>query len=147
MRSKFKWIFALCLALSMQFAFAQEKTVTGVVSDETGPLPGANVILKSTKKGTQTDVDGKYSIKAKAGDVLPEEPIREKVNLTLFFDFKDNHERTLVNYEKAVTETLVKYRILASNNNRIVISNTQKMAKLTGDHYIRILIEKAVVNG
>lgn len=70
MRSKFKWIFALCLALSMQFAFAQEKTVTGVVSDETGPLPGANVILKSTKKGTQTDVDGKYSIKAKVGDVL-----------------------------------------------------------------------------
>ncbi len=54
----------------MQFAFAQEKTVTGVVSDETGPLPGANVIIKSTKKGTQTDVDGKYSIKAKAGDVL-----------------------------------------------------------------------------
>jgi TonB-linked SusC/RagA family outer membrane protein len=70
MRSKFKWIFALCLALSMQFAFAQEKTVTGVVSDEIGPLPGANVVLKSTKKGTQTDVDGKYSIKAKAGDVL-----------------------------------------------------------------------------
>ncbi len=70
MRSKFKWIFALCLALSMQFAFAQEKTVTGVVSDETGPLPGANVIIKSTKKGTQTDVDGKYSIKAKVGDVL-----------------------------------------------------------------------------
>ena len=54
----------------MQFAFAQEKTVTGVVSDETGPLPGANVVLKSTKKGTQTDVDGKYTIKAKAGDVL-----------------------------------------------------------------------------
>lgn len=54
----------------MQFAFAQEKTVTGVVSDETGPLPGANVIIKSTKKGTQTDVDGKYSIKAKVGDVL-----------------------------------------------------------------------------
>ena len=70
MRSKFKWIFTLCIALSMQFAFAQEKTVTGVVSDETGPLPGANVIIKSTKKGTQTDVDGKYAIKAKAGDVL-----------------------------------------------------------------------------
>ncbi len=54
----------------MQFAFAQEKTVTGVVSDESGPLPGANVIIKSTKKGTQTDVDGKYAIKAKVGDVL-----------------------------------------------------------------------------
>ncbi|RTY90254.1 SusC/RagA family TonB-linked outer membrane protein [Flavobacterium sp. GT3R68] len=70
MRSKFKWIFTLLLALSMQFSFAQEKTVTGVVSDATGPLPGANVVVKGTTRGVQTDVDGKYSIKANAGDVL-----------------------------------------------------------------------------
>jgi len=70
MRSKFKWIFTLLLALSMQFSFAQEKTVTGVVSDETGPLPGANIVVKGTKRGTQTDVDGKYSLKAKTGEVL-----------------------------------------------------------------------------
>ena len=70
MRSKFKWIFTLLLALSMQFAFAQEKTVTGVVSDETGPLPGANVIVKGTNRGVQTDVDGKYAIKAKTGEIL-----------------------------------------------------------------------------
>ena len=54
----------------MQFSFAQEKTVTGVVSDASGPLPGANVVVQGSKTGTQTDVDGKYSIKAKAGDVL-----------------------------------------------------------------------------
>lgn len=70
MRSKFKWIFTLLIALSMQLSFAQEKTVTGVVSDASGPLPGANVVVRGTKSGTQTDVDGKYSIKAKAGDVL-----------------------------------------------------------------------------
>ena len=70
MRSKFKWIFTLLLALSMQFSFAQEKTVTGTVSDETGPLPGANVVVKGTTRGVQTDVDGKYAIKAKAGEVL-----------------------------------------------------------------------------
>jgi hypothetical protein len=38
--------FTLLLALSMQLCFAQEKTVTGVVSDASGPLPGANVIVK-----------------------------------------------------------------------------------------------------
>jgi len=54
----------------MQFSFAQEKTVTGVVSDNSGPLPGANVVVQGSKTGTQTDVDGKFSIKAKAGDVL-----------------------------------------------------------------------------
>lgn len=70
MRSKFKWIFTLLLALSMQFSFAQEKTVTGVVSEGKLPLPGANVLVKGTKNGVQTDFDGKYSIKAKVGDVL-----------------------------------------------------------------------------
>jgi TonB-linked SusC/RagA family outer membrane protein len=54
----------------MQFSFAQEKTVTGVVSDKTGPLPGANVVVKGTSTSTQTDFDGKFSIKAKAGAVL-----------------------------------------------------------------------------
>jgi len=54
----------------MQFSFAQEKTVTGVVSDASGPLPGANVVIKGTTKGASADVDGKYAIKAKAGDVL-----------------------------------------------------------------------------
>ncbi|WP_296683504.1 TonB-dependent receptor [Flavobacterium sp.] len=70
MRLKFKWIYTLLLALSMQFSFAQEKTVSGVVSDGTGPVPGANVIVKGTKNGVQTDFDGKYAIKAKVGDVL-----------------------------------------------------------------------------
>jgi TonB-linked SusC/RagA family outer membrane protein len=70
MRSKFKWIFTLLVAFTMQFSFAQEKTVTGVVSDNSGPLPGANVVVKGTTRGVQTDLDGKYSIKAKVGETL-----------------------------------------------------------------------------
>ena len=70
MRSKFKWIFTLLVALSMQFSFAQEKTVSGVVSDKTGPLPGANVVIKGSTRSAQTDFDGKFSIQAKQGDVL-----------------------------------------------------------------------------
>jgi TonB-dependent SusC/RagA subfamily outer membrane receptor len=54
----------------MQFSFAQDKTVTGVVSDKTGPLPGANIVIKGTKRSVQADFDGKYSILAKAGEVL-----------------------------------------------------------------------------
>lgn len=70
MRSKFKWIFTLLLAFTMQFSFAQEKTVSGVVSDATGPLPGANVVVKGTTRSAQTDFDGKYSVKAKQGETL-----------------------------------------------------------------------------
>ncbi|MEZ4786952.1 MAG: SusC/RagA family TonB-linked outer membrane protein [Flavobacterium haoranii] len=70
MRSKFKWIFTLLVALTMQFSFAQEKTVTGVVSDELGPIAGANVVVKGTTRGTTTDFDGNYAISAKQGEVL-----------------------------------------------------------------------------
>ena len=43
----------------------------GIVSDDTGlPLPGANVIIKGTTSGNQTDFDGNYEIETKPGDVL-----------------------------------------------------------------------------
>ncbi|WP_136668911.1 SusC/RagA family TonB-linked outer membrane protein [Flavobacterium sp. H122] len=70
MRSKFKWIFTLILALTVQFSFAQEKTITGTVTDATGPLPGVNVVVKGTTRGVQTGFDGNYSIKAKEGEIL-----------------------------------------------------------------------------
>jgi len=58
------------LALIVQVSFAQEKTVSGTVSDNTGGLPGVSVIIKGTSTGAETDFDGKYSIRAKSGDVL-----------------------------------------------------------------------------
>ncbi|WP_322549567.1 TonB-dependent receptor [Flavobacterium psychraquaticum] len=70
MRSKFKWIFTLLVAFTMQFSFAQQKTVKGVVSDEAGTIAGATVIVKGTTRGVTTDFDGIYTINAKKGDVL-----------------------------------------------------------------------------
>ena len=70
MRSKFTWIMTLLLAFSFGFSYAQEKTITGTVSDNVGPLPGASVLVKGTQRSVQTDIDGKYTIYAKVGDVL-----------------------------------------------------------------------------
>lgn len=70
MKTKFNGFLTLFLAFMLQISFAQEKTVTGKVSDASGPLPGVTVIIKGTKTGTQTDFDGNYSIKAAAGNVL-----------------------------------------------------------------------------
>lgn len=50
--------------------FGQQKTVTGVVSDDNGTLPGANVVVKGTTRGVQTDMQGKYSIITKEGEIL-----------------------------------------------------------------------------
>lgn len=42
-----------------------QSTVTGTVTDEAGtPLPGANVLVKGSTNGTQTDFDGNYAIEA-----------------------------------------------------------------------------------
>ncbi len=46
------------------------QSVTGTVSDNSGPLPGVNVIIKGTTTGVVTDFDGKYEIEANTGDVL-----------------------------------------------------------------------------
>ena len=71
MKLKLTWLLTLFMAFVMQLSFGQEKAITGTVTDDTGlGLPGANVIVKGTSRGQQTDFDGKYSIKAKTGDVL-----------------------------------------------------------------------------
>lgn len=70
MKTKFKGILTLLLAFVVHITFAQEKTVTGTVSDESGTLPGVSIVIKGTSTGTQTDFDGKYAITAKQGDIL-----------------------------------------------------------------------------
>ena len=71
MKTKFSGILTLILAFIVQFSFAQEKTISGTVSDENNvPLPGATVVIQGTTTGTSTDFDGNYSITANVGDVL-----------------------------------------------------------------------------
>lgn len=70
MKTKLSGILTLLLAFVVQVTFAQERTITGSVSDETGPLPGVSVLIEGTTSGTETDFDGNYSIEASSGDVL-----------------------------------------------------------------------------
>ncbi|RKR09153.1 TonB-linked SusC/RagA family outer membrane protein [Flavobacterium sp. 90] len=70
MRLKSTCFLTFLALIMMQFSFAQERMISGVVSDNSGPIPGANVTVKGTKNSTQTDFDGKYVVKAKTGDVL-----------------------------------------------------------------------------
>lgn len=70
MKTKFNGILTLLLALIVQISFAQDKTISGTITDESGPLPGVTILKKGSTEGTETDFDGKYSITAKVGDVL-----------------------------------------------------------------------------
>lgn len=97
---KKKGLILLFLFGSISFLQAQKITVTGTVSDATGTsIPGANITIKGSLKGTSTSFDGSYSIAAMSNDVLVfsflglqtrEIPIdgRKTLNITL----KDNTE-------------------------------------------------------
>ncbi|MGB5419687.1 carboxypeptidase-like regulatory domain-containing protein, partial [Algibacter sp.] len=46
------------------------QSVSGIVSDNSGPVPGVNVLVKGTTTGTVTDFDGKFDISVSNGEVL-----------------------------------------------------------------------------
>ena len=71
MKKRINGLLTLLIVLVTQITFAQDMNVSGVVSDSNGlPIAGANVKVKGTTTGTQTDFDGGYKIKAKSSDVL-----------------------------------------------------------------------------
>ena len=49
-----------------------ERVISGTVTAASDglPLPGVTVLVKGTTRGTSTDIDGKYTLKVKLGDVL-----------------------------------------------------------------------------
>ena len=83
------------LLLFTSKALAQEKLVTGRVTNEAGAaLPGVSVVIRGTTRGTLTNSEGSYSIRAEIGQILqfrlignsPEERlvgVEDVINVTL----------------------------------------------------------------
>ncbi|MBU2525781.1 MAG: TonB-dependent receptor [Bacteroidetes bacterium] len=99
-------------------AIAQQKTVTGSVSDSNGaPLPGVSVIVQGTQTGTQTDFDGNYSISVAPNQVLVfryigfktvQRPVGNAVtiNVTLEEDVQALSEVVIVGYGEKTRKSL-----------------------------------------
>ncbi|MDV7140083.1 TonB-dependent receptor [Maribacter sp. TH_r10] len=74
--------FMICLSAQMALANSEtsflkvdlessyQSIITGTVSDESGPLPGASIVIKGTTQGTQSDFDGKFTLEADSDAVL-----------------------------------------------------------------------------
>ncbi|UKJ07416.1 SusC/RagA family TonB-linked outer membrane protein [Solitalea lacus] len=64
MKKKFTKFLVLLFSLLTLTTYAQQKKITGTVlsKDDGLPLPGVSVVVKGSSLGTQTNVDGKYSI-------------------------------------------------------------------------------------
>ena len=61
--------FALLLMLPAALQ-AQQRSVTGTVNSDQGPLAGVTVRVKGTARATQTGADGRYTLLAQTGEVL-----------------------------------------------------------------------------
>jgi len=66
-RKLFLCVFIILLTSSFMFA---QREVTGTVSDASGPLPGASVVVKGTTTGATTDFDGNYTIEVPNGEAI-----------------------------------------------------------------------------
>jgi TonB-linked SusC/RagA family outer membrane protein len=61
----------LALVLISQYLAAQQRTVTGVITDENNePLIGVTVVIVGTTTGAVTDLDGRYSVQVRPGEQL-----------------------------------------------------------------------------
>ncbi|MEP5428811.1 MAG: SusC/RagA family TonB-linked outer membrane protein, partial [Flavobacteriaceae bacterium] len=71
MNLKLKLVLIVILLTNIQL-FAQDSySLSGNVTDANNvPIPGANVVILNTTRGTQTDFDGNYAIQVSNGDVL-----------------------------------------------------------------------------
>lgn len=63
----FSCLILMFLSISMM---AQKVPVSGIVSDQTGPVIGASVIEKGTTNGTMTDNDGHFTLTVSKGAVI-----------------------------------------------------------------------------
>lgn len=98
---------------------SNSKYITGIVSDNSGPLPGASVIVKGTTRGVQTDFDGIFSIEASKGEVLLFGYVGMKpIEITV--DKRNNYEVELEESQNNLEEVVV------------VAYGSQKKETLTG---------------
>ena len=129
-------------------AFAQTKTITGVVSDNAGPLPGVSVSIKGTTTGIVTDVNGKFSLNVASGQTLlfsflgytPQEVVintQETLNIKLAQSSSSLNEVVVVGYgtQKKVTVTgsvasVNASEIVNTKNENVLNSLTGKVAGL-----------------
>jgi TonB-linked SusC/RagA family outer membrane protein len=65
------WLTSAIALILTSSALAQERNVSGTVSDESGSaMPGVSVVIKGTTQGTATDADGRYNLRIPGDDAV-----------------------------------------------------------------------------
>ena len=116
----FKNLGFLILMLVFSAAVNAQTTVSGTVSDNNGPIPGVNVIIKGTKNSTVTNFDGTFTINS-----IP-------ANAVLSFSFIGyKTKEVLINNQKKIN--IILEENLNSLKEVVVVGyGTMKRGDLTG---------------
>jgi len=115
----FKRLFVIACFMLSAIGFAQQKTVTGIVTSggDNSTLPGVSIIIKGSTLGQDTSFDGDYSIEVKETDVLvfsyvgyktQEVAVKGKsvINVSLLEDQNQLDEVVITGYTTQSTETV-----------------------------------------
>ncbi|MBE9585423.1 TonB-dependent receptor [Mucilaginibacter sp. JRF] len=111
------YLSVLLAAFTFLNAFAQSKRVTGVVSDNAGPIPGASVRVKGSTVGTTTTATGTYTLNVPDGAILEVTYVgyttqeiavgdRTTINITLASNSQALQEIVVVGYGTAQRKDL-----------------------------------------
>lgn len=99
----------LCISITMQ---AQEKTITGKVTDDKGnPLNGASVVVKGSTAGTSTNADGTFTLKVPANAKQIEISSVGKETRTIAIDKATNFDVALNIADQSLTEVIIAARL------------------------------------
>ncbi len=110
------------LLLCVMHLFAQDKTVTGKVTDEkdNSPLPGVSVVVKGTNIGTSTGADGTFRLQVPSNAKTLVFSFINYSDIEVAIGSKSNFSVSLTSAEKSLQEVVV------------VAYGTKKKSDLTG---------------
>lgn len=112
----------LCFFLSVGLASAQPRTVTGTITsaEDGSPLPGANVYVQGTTRGTVSNLDGYYTIQVQSGDEV------------LVFSFVGYTEQEIPIRDQTVIDVILQPEAIGLDEIVVIGYGTVRKSDLTG---------------
>lgn len=136
-------LLSLCILLCASIGFAQNRTIKGKVTDDTGiPVGFASVQVKGSTTGVAADAEGNFSITAKNGDVLVINAVGfEKTEMTV--GNESSLSITLKKTENAMQEVVVTALGIRRNKNTLPYAaqqvNGAELAQSRSNNFVSAL--------
>ncbi|SDG73724.1 SusC/RagA family TonB-linked outer membrane protein [Psychroflexus sediminis] len=137
-------LLGLLLMLLPISIFAQS-TVSGTVVNDNGmPIPGVNILVKNTTKGTTTDFDGNYSIDLEKGETLSFSYIGYRTQDIVF-----NGNNTRINVSMVEDAEALKEVVVVGYGDQTVKSISGSVASVTEKDFNKgnIVTSESLIQG